>query len=248
MMPITPTNTRPPHANYPAIQSPLQQSINLSTSNLGGSLGAGAGGDMSDISPGMRSSTGTPLEPRTSIALSVSSANERTGRSPNSIPAPQLAPRMLRMNSSPAAPDLVLDTSRTAASGPATALGLGLYPEQKYSDAGPGGGGSGSGATGPAFKLKRNKTFTCAEEYRGVRRKLPQHLAVDVEMCALVWDLRKRERELDERATDMQVSHTLATASFPFSPLIWLTHRPWSAQQSRPRKPSSTRATSAQRA
>lgn len=42
-------------------------------------------------------------------------------------------------------------------------------------------------------------------QYRGMRVASPDHLAVDVELCELVWKLRKRERTLAKRAADMAV-------------------------------------------
>jgi len=184
-LPLTPPTLRAGHhANYPAIQSPLQQSVRLSSSNISG--------DVSDVSgDAARSNTTSPVDVRRSLGLSGSSVNGRTARTP-ALPS-RVAPHMLRTRSGPA--DTALDNVTASAPPTAQGHGLGLYPNEKI----------GRLPFDAARKLKRNKSFSHPSEYRGVRRKPPQHLAVDVAMCQVVWDLRKRERELAKRAADMQV-------------------------------------------
>lgn len=170
---------RAPHQSHPAVHSPLHNSVYLS-------------GDFSDVSG--RSGTASPI-----------AFDGRSFRSSAAFPAESTtAPQMLRTRSGPAdvqlsAAERKSGNSRTDLSpqGRSTApfnRGFVLDGEMIR--------GQGN-EYGPP--LRRTQSFTCASEYRGVRRKQPRHLAIDVEMCSTVWELMKKEKELARKATDMQV-------------------------------------------
>lgn len=54
--------------------------------------------------------------------------------------------------------------------------------------------------------LRRSHSLQDRAHYRGMHVCDAHHLAVDVGMCEMVWNLRKRERLLAKRAADMAVS------------------------------------------
>ncbi|KAK8847532.1 hypothetical protein IAR55_005390 [Kwoniella newhampshirensis] len=53
--------------------------------------------------------------------------------------------------------------------------------------------------------VARRHSFEHKEHYRDVRRLAPEQLQVDVEMCAVVLELRERERQLAQRVKDVKL-------------------------------------------
>ncbi|WVR04726.1 hypothetical protein IAU60_001737 [Kwoniella sp. DSM 27419] len=56
-----------------------------------------------------------------------------------------------------------------------------------------------------ALTLSRRHSLVTTEDYQSMRRVTPEHLRVDVEMCAVVLELRVRERQLAQRAKDVKL-------------------------------------------
>ncbi|WWD21623.1 hypothetical protein CI109_106109 [Kwoniella shandongensis] len=53
--------------------------------------------------------------------------------------------------------------------------------------------------------VARRHSFEHKEYYKDVRRLAPEHLQVDVEMCAVVLELREREKQLAQRVKDVKL-------------------------------------------
>ncbi|KAL1407262.1 hypothetical protein Q8F55_006680 [Vanrija albida] len=65
--------------------------------------------------------------------------------------------------------------------------------------------------------LRRSSLKEPKSEYAEMRIKAADHLLIDVEMCAVVWELRKREKKLAQRVEDMkglEKSSFLGTQTF----------------------------------
>ncbi|WWD07525.1 hypothetical protein V865_005626 [Kwoniella europaea PYCC6329] len=55
------------------------------------------------------------------------------------------------------------------------------------------------------LELTRRHSLEQVDFYKDMRRVEPEHLQIDVEMCAVVLDLRERERQLAQRAKDVKL-------------------------------------------
>lgn len=202
--PITPSPRQ--HTTYPQVHSPLQQSMRLSVA------GTNVSGDTSDVSmggstvgrpslPSLPSIQTGPLDRRRSAATAISTTTSAGDRS-RAWASPQPRVPMLRTASDGADVVVAPGGNEFAVANPhgtgrreeAVVDGTVQLEPQLESDFGI-----------DRAALKRTNSFQNRSYYRGFRIKPKDHLAVDVEMCALVWELRKKEKALQKRTEDMMV-------------------------------------------